>query len=523
VLAVAAALFGYVAWRAGWPGGSRAQAAAGSPLELILFLAIVVVADAYLLWLAWPSLLPIADAPDIVHHLLVIHLIQRTHHLTREAWLEPYLLEMMNYTPGVHVLTATVADALRLDGLRVVHPIAAAAVSLKAGLIFLVTLRALPVSRAAPLQAAAAAVLMFVPSQYVLGSFLRLHFYAQVVSETFAVAMLLGVIHWLRSPSRAALAFIALCGIAVFLVWPVWIGPPAIAIAVALLVSDRPWRTRAADAVVVFAPMCFIAVLHAARHAGAASIIGTSGAVTKPSVETLGGWAFLLLCAAGSALALRRSSSRIVVVFLAATLAQAGALALLDWRVGAASFYMPAKMIYLAVLPGAVLAALAVAELSNAMASRAGVARTAAAIAPLLVAALMVRGHVPVKRQRSPIAEPSLAAGVWARDHVPTACVDYFSRHWLTGYWLHLDVLGNPRLSDRMRAETFDFPDVVWKWIQGRGLPYAIVEDFDAVPRDARVDMIPIRSFPPAAVVRNVRPAVCADRSAPIWRLTPPR
>ena len=49
-----------------------------------------------------------------------------------------------------------------------------------------------------------------------------------------------------------------------------------------------------------------------------------------------------------------------------------------------------------------------------------------------------------------------------------------------------------------MRVETFDFPDVVGKWIQGKGLPYAIVEDLDAVPRDARADMVTLRTFPPA-------------------------
>jgi hypothetical protein len=80
------------------------------------------------------------------------------------------------------------------------------------------------------------------------------------------------------------------------------------------------------------------------------------------------------------------------------------------------------------------------------------------------------------------------------------------TRGWLTGYWLHLDVRGNPRLSDRMRQETFEFRDTVGKWIEGKGLPYAIVEDLAALPRDARVDMIPLREFPPAALVQNARP-----------------
>jgi hypothetical protein len=127
-------------------------------------------------------------------------------------------------------------------------------------------------------------------------------------------------------------------------------------------------------------------------------------------------------------------------------------------------------------------------------------------VAPVIAAALLAKGRVPLTRPHSPIAPSAYEAGLWARDNTPSACVDYFSRHWLTGYWLHLDVLGNPRLSDRMRAESFEFRDSVSKWIQGRGLPYAIVEDFAAVPRDARVDMIPLRRFGPAAVVRNARP-----------------
>jgi hypothetical protein len=134
----------------------------------------------------------------------------------------------------------------------------------------------------------------------------------------------------------------------------------------------------------------------------------------------------------------------------------------------------------------------------------------AAAVVPLLVAALLAGGRIPLRRQQSPISESALAAGLWARSRIPPGCIDYFSRHWLTGYWLHLDVLGNPRLSDRMRAETFEFPDTVGKWIQGKGLPYAIVEDLGAIPNDARVDMIPVREFGRSAVVKNTRPAPAA-------------
>jgi hypothetical protein len=166
-----------------------------------------------------------------------------------------------------------------------------------------------------------------------------------------------------------------------------------------------------------------------------------------------------------------------------------------------------------------VLGALILARAAEAVAGRLPAGRTIALVAPAILAALLAHRRVPLTRPHSPITTSAYEAGLWAREHTSSACVDYFSTHWLTGYWLHLDVLGNPRLSDRMRGESFEFVDTVSKWIEGRGLPYAIVEDLAAVPRDARVDMIPLRRFGLAALVRNTRPAPCTDPSAPIWSL----
>jgi hypothetical protein len=247
--------------------------------------------------------------------------------------------------------------------------------------------------------------------------------------------------------------------------------------------------------------------------------------VIRPSAETVG-VAFAALGLIGAILACRpvpacperAPASRGMAVLLAVTVLQALALAALDWRAGSTSFYMPLKMVYLAVLPCAVLGALALAAATATISSRLPVLRRVVPLVPLIAALLLARGRMPVKRQHGPLTEPSLAAGLWARGALPPGCVDYFSRHWLTGYWLHLDVLGNPRLSDRMRAETFDFPDVVGKWIQGKGLPYAIVEDLAAVPRDARVDMRVLREFPPAAVVQNSRAAPGSDPESGLCR-----
>jgi hypothetical protein len=98
---------------------------------------------------------------------------------------------------------------------------------------------------------------------------------------------------------------------------------------------------------------------------------------------------------------------------------------------------------------------------------------------------------------------------MWARDHVPPACIDYFTGYWLTAYWLHLDVLGNPRASERARDETFELRDAAAKWIEGRGLPFAIVEDMQAIPREIRPEMVPLHREGTFVLVQNRGAAAC--------------
>lgn len=490
-------------------------AARESARDVRASVAVAAVAFGWFLWLASPSLLPVTIAPDVVHHLILTHLVQRTHHLAHDPALAPYLLEMMGYTPGAHILSALAASWLRVDALRLMHPVAALFAALNLGLVYVAALRLQGGRAGARLAALAAPLLALVPAAYTFGAFLHFFFLSQVVSETFALGMLVAAIEWARG-SRRALVVYAACGVAVFLAWPVWLAPPLVALAVAAVAAAR--RRAFVDAALALAPLAAVAAVHVAAHPGAAAILTSAGTVTPPSIAAFGA-GFLVCAAAGGVLAFRRGDLAIVLAFLAGVIAQAGALAWLGGAFRDGSPYMAFKMMYLAVPPAAVLGCDALSRLADWLARRVPRARVAAMVAPSLAAALMLPGRVPVTRQHGAISSAALDAGLWARDHASTACVDYFSSYWLTGYWLHLDVLGNPRLSDRMRAESFDFPDSVGKWIEGRGLPWAFVEDIDRIPRDARVEMEPVYRSGRAAIVRNRRPAPCLDASLPIWRV----
>ena len=477
-------------------------------LETAVFLAVIIVTAGYLLYLASPSFLPVTIGPDLVHHLQLIHVIQRTHRLAHDPALQPFLGEMMNYTPGSHILAATAADWFRADALRAVQPIAAIFVALKMGLVYLLALRTGVMFRGRAVAAVAAPLLAFVPTVYTLGSSFHFFFFSQVVSETFAIGMLLAAACWARSPRHAVLVAFAACGAGVALSWPVWLGPGIATLLVVLLVTRVSWRERVVAAGIAVAPIAMVVGIHSGLHAAEGRILTASGAVTAPSVAAFGA-GFLLCAAAGALLAARVRAALPVVVFLAVTLLQSLALAALVVRAGSNSFYMPFKMMYLAVFPAAVLGGMALMWAAGAVASRRPGLSSALGYAPIVGAALLLVGRVPLSRQAGPIVPAARDAALWVRERTSPECVDYFTTHWLTGYWLHLDVLGNPRMSDRMRAETFEFRDTVGKWIEGRGLPYGIVEDLSGLPRELRPDVTAVHRAGRFVVVRNRRPAPC--------------
>ena len=462
-------------------------------------LALVIAASAgYLCWLAGPSLLPVTDGPDVVHHLQLIHFIQRTSRLPHDPALAPYLLEMMDYTPGAHIVTALAANALRLDGLRVILPIAICFVALKAGAVYLLAARLTPSGPVSALRAAAAPLLLFAPAAYAIGVLFQFFFFAQVVAEAFALGAVLAAAGCAVCPHRGYFVAFAFCAVGVMLSWPVYLAPVTAVFLVMVLRMPGGWRRRSADLAMAFAPVCTIAALHIVGHARAGGILTASGAVTTPSADLFGP-AFLVLAAAGIVVALVRREGPAVVVFFGAIVVTAVALAVLGVRGGGRGFYLPFKLVYLAIVPAAILASLA---LMVAAAVPRRFAR-ASGFAVVIVAALITIPRLPFVRTASPITLPAYAAGHWVRDRVDPGCVDYFTAHWLTGYWLHLDVLGNPRDSDRMRAETFAFRDTAARWIAGGGHPYAIVEDLSTLPRELRPEITVLATFPPFAVITH--------------------
>jgi len=530
--------FAYVADLAGFPiqaflalavaaaAGAGTLAAAGRRArwdwgEVAAFVSVVAAVFGWLLSLAWPSLLPVGRGSDLAHHLVLIDYIEHHGRLVHGA--PAGMGEMALYSPGSHVLIAIAGAWLRSDGLHAAHSVVAFTVALKAGFVFLMTLRLLPAGASRIPVALSAVLLLAVPRSYVVGGFTQDSFLAQVVSELFAVGMWWALAAWEARRGAGAMVLFALSGAAAFLSWPVWIGPPMLAlVCVALGARDRPLKERAAHAALGAAPIVAVAAVYMASRLQGLAILQTGGSVLRPTSGDVRWW-FVLLAAAGLVLIIARARSRATIAFTGAIAAQAAVLFAVASARGADSPYLALKMFYLAVYPLSAAGAVALGagwHKAVCWSSRTPLApRLRGPLAAGSAWALIALAGIGTARQLAAVPRPVpvvsealYQAGSWAREHVERGCVDYLVRSEHTGYWLHLAVLRNPREGAWMnRPDAFDPHRSMARWIEPAGLPFAIA-DLSILPNDVRTQVDVLAQFGGAAVIGRRGATSCAER-----------
>jgi hypothetical protein len=488
--------------------------------ELASYATIVLGTFAALVWWARPWLLPIGSGPDLTHHLLLIDYLERHWRLVHDPSVEQYLGEMVRYTPGVHVLAALSGAWFRSDGLHTIHAVVSATVALKAGVVYLIALRILPRDAWRVVVAAFAPILLLLPHAYVLDSFVRDSFFAQVVSEYFAVAMWWALTIWDEDPHSGlpAVALFAGAGAAGFLTWPVWLGPLGVAFGLALLCRrDTATSLRVGHALIAGTPIAVVAALHVLSHASGLQMARADGYVITPSIGLFTPW-LVALAGAGAVVAGVTGPARITLFLTVGTALQSGVLYLQSRADGNASAYMAFKTFYLFPYPLATLAVLPVGMLVRRVATAVGRERRSAWLQTLwvwgVVGAATALALIPVatvKRDPPTLSEPMLQAGLWARDHLPGGCFAYLVPDDETAYWLHLAVLHNKRISGRTsNNDTFNLRATVLAWLTPGGLPYAIA-DLPALTRDVRDELDILQQFDSVAVVRRRSAGICDD------------
>ncbi len=501
------ALLGLAALWAVWRWGPRLKLRAAWG-ELGSLAVILVGLPLYLYRVGGNTWLPPTGSVDAPHHMLLINLIQNYATLPHDPDLWRYLGEFATYSPGSHILAALAGRVLGLTSLYTMQPVLALVTALRLAIFYLTAVRLLPPHRARPLLALAATALLLVAYWYVVNSFLLFFFYAQVVSELFALAMLWALVAWNDRPWFGPLAFFSLCGIGVWLTWPVWLAAPVLSLAGLLLLRrDVSLPRRAAVFALTLLPIAVVAAVYTAGRVGDLAILAAEGGVTEPSVEAFG-WPLLLLTLVGMVLSARRVAMRPVWLFAAVLLLQVAAFAALDTLHHVQTYYQTYKTFYLLVYPLGLFAAVGLGRLWQMAAERWPRASIPLAAAlPLVALALAVWNGLPLQplpeSQRGTFSGPLYRTVTWTRENLPPACVDYLVDYWVTAYWLHLE-LGMPRVNDRTSqiAEHYEdrlnSPD---RWKRARGMPYAIVEDMQRVPENVRSRFTVLHEEGPTAVV----------------------
>jgi hypothetical protein len=260
------------------------------------------------------------------------------------------------------------------------------------------------------------------------------------------------------------------------------------------------------------------------------------------------GWWFLLLAGAGVIAALMQRRARTTALLVAAIAVQAAVLYVVATMDGAARPYMALKMAFLVIYPLAVAASLtlawvwtaakvrlkpdatgvkvaavtpvvsgfppppkASARLAVARFAREGGSRTLAWAVVTVLAIVIARPLIAAPRPKPIVSLPLYQAGQWAREHIAPGCVDYLVNNVYTAYWLHLSVLGNARATPRSGDDdTYQPRQTLNRWILGGGVPYAIAENFDGLPKDIRTSVDVVARFGPAAVVKRRGPSSCS-------------
>lgn len=94
----------------------------------------------------------------------------------------------------------------------------------------------------------------------------------------------------------------------------------------------------------------------------------------------------------------------------------------------------------------------------------------------------------------------------------------------MSAYWLHVAVLGNPRLSPHTEQLVADWNYAQTsreRWEQAVALPYAIITDWPGAPASTKALSDVLYQTGSVAVVRHVGQAACGYQAQPIERFDP--
>ncbi|MBI3914111.1 MAG: hypothetical protein HY327_07995 [Chloroflexi bacterium] len=487
--------------------------------ELFGSLLIVIAVAAYLVYPSLPGLLPPARHFDAVNHTVLAQFISENNALPRNftGGVPPYF--MSGYPAGGALLGALVSKWLGTLPIQTIHPLISFILALAAGLVFLFThhvLRNTPhttrhKSQAVPI-AFLSTFLLFTAWAYFPGSVNDRYFYAQNISQYFALAAFYFAYRYHKARGTLWLALMPIAISLVLVSHPTPIVAPMLAAFIAILAYPHTsMRNKLTHAVILALGLVPVAIIYVIPHFAQWVALTGYGEASPFDVESIG---VLLpaLALIGAAIVWRtreRGAFGFIVFLIACVMAQPFVLFLARFFLPAISPYYFEKSVYLLVYPLAILAALPIASITH-HASRLTLHafrfQLSASRFIWLFAfsfALLAFIFFP-PRPFAPLTLNELKIAQWAKQNLAAQNIAVVSGIREDAYWVYWPLLGKSP-SDPATAAAYHLGAMTYaEWRGNPGEPdYAIIRNLARQPNDSTVQVI--QQIGESAILRKPR------------------
>ena len=413
--------------------------------ELGLGLLSVTPVVAYGIWIALPSLFPVAYSIDLVNHFVLADFIYNQHRLPVVADSAGYIHGMAMYPFAASLQAAIVSWVGGVEPIVTLHPLATTFMASAMLCSYALASRLLTGYPLRRVVAMLAALLLFWPGHYLVryqfgwSDF----FYAQVLGHVWLMSSLYWASRLHARWDRLLVVPLGLSLLAAVLTYTVWLLVPVAGVAatIACCGSVR-WSERLKVGVATLAPVLVLLGLYLKdRLKYMLTTAATDGAVYAPATERFGE-TFIVLAGAGLVVAVLRRRWPLVI-FAGILLLQTGAAYLAaDARL--IGVYWAHKLWYQLVLLMGVALALVVGEHLR-QAHAAGLrGRWQAPVAGLLILAALIPAYNEVGRttlKPPPFGPDHLSVARWANAHLPGVRLTFINMPGVKSYWVHMAMM----------------------------------------------------------------------------------
>ena len=463
-------------------------------LDSVVFVGIVLVTTAYMIYPSMPALLPPSLHYDAIHPIVLADYIYQTNSLPHDfsGAVPPYFPP--GYPVGGALMVALVSHWFGRVPFDTLHPFISFVLGLTAGLTFLIIRRAFrDIQFSVPL-ALLATCLLFTAWEYFPGSVNERYFFGQTFAQFFALLTFFYLMDYVSVPDLGALLLILSSLAAVLFSHPSPMVAPAFAVGIVLVDHARRDLKRAAiHASALAVGLGLVALFYVLPRWSA--WVGQTGYGEAPTfgIDTIG-VVLPLLGSIGFVAAMRkqwRDRCAIGFLMLVAVLAQPVALFLGHFFIPGIGIYYFEKSVYLLIYPLALFAAVALAEGMVVLNRRVPTWQLALAAWVIGVAGIPVIFAAFPPRPFAPLTEAELQVARWAKSHVDVENLAYVSPLRGDAYWIRIAVFGlSPTSPASVAAYSFGSMDYA-EWRGNPGEPdYAIVRNTQRVPDDPTVTTV---------------------------------